>query len=288
MPSLSFKGSEPLAAALPQALRALSRSCASARRDAAACPAAGNVRRLRTAARRLAAACALVRGLLPRGALRVPRRGLRRLLRSLGGLRDLDAALAWIEAAPPDPSLGLCAADLAARRRRQAARLKCRMARGSGPDPGGATGFAANHLAGLGDDELSQGLARELGRLLARVARARERAASGDPGRRHRLRIAFRRLRYAAEVLGPALEAFTDADLEAMHRCHALLGRLQDLRVARRAVARFGRSRNPVVRAELAPVLEAIDAERARLLPGIAPALDSALAYWQVRLAAST
>ncbi|MRR10242.1 hypothetical protein EG831_09265 [bacterium] len=71
-----------------------------------------------------------------------------------------------------------------------------------------------------------------------------------------------------------------------MHRCPALLGRLQDLRVARRSLRRFGRSRNPVVRAELAPALEAIAAERARLAPGIGTALDNALAYWHDRLAA--
>jgi CHAD domain-containing protein len=269
-----------LAALLSAAVRLRSRAYVHSVRDCGARPSPEAVRRLRTATRRLWAVLGLAGRALPRSALRGCRRELKPRLRSLGSLRDIDIALAFINTRQPqNPSLDIHASALAARRRRAAGRARPDRVRPAAD----IAAYAANHIAGQGQAALAAALAERLGRDVARVGAARRDARADDPASIHRLRIAFRRLRYAAEVLQPALAGFTGDDLDAMHRFHSLLGRVQDLRVIGRGIERFGRARSQVARDELAPVIESIRQERADLIRAMGPAADGALSYWTGR-----
>jgi CHAD domain-containing protein len=274
----------PLAGVISEAVRSRSRSHSHALRDCARSPSPGAVRRLRTSTRRLAAILDLAARLLPGGTLGRCRKRLRSLLRDLSALRDIDVVLSFVGShAPPNLSLALYGPELAAARRRMAPGLRESLVSKRDPACAATAAYAANHIAGQDGAALAAALAGHLGSTLGRVSKARRHAAAGSPRRIHRLRIAFRRLRYAAEALGPALDGFTTDDLGEMNRLHSLLGRIQDLRVVGRGVERFGRSRNQVVRDELAPVIESVRLERADLIRAMGPAADSALSYWTGR-----
>lgn len=270
-----------LAGVLSAAVRSRSQACAHNARSCARDPSPESVRKLRTSTRRLVAILGLAARVLPRGALRRCRRKLKSRLRALGGLRDIDIARAFIGThAPPNPSLDSYTSALASRRRKAAGRLGVFAGLDRDRPDADIAGYAANHIAGQEPARLAAALARHLDRALANVLKARRDARADDPSGLHRLRIAFRRLRYAAEVLHPVIDGFTRDQLDAMHRFHSLLGQIQDLRVIGRGIERFGRSRNQVVRDELAPVMGSIRQERADLIRSIEPIAENAFSYW--------
>lgn len=79
---------------------------------------------------------------------------------------------------------------------------------------------------------------RCLSRRLRRVSERTPEALSGNVAARHRLRVAFKQLRYALEFFAPLLPASVLASyLQSVTALQDLLGRLNDLAVAREAAA---------------------------------------------------
>jgi len=249
--------------------------------------AAEDVRRLRTTLRRLLSLLDAAQSVAPRRSLPRIRRRLRAQLRSLGPLRDIDIARASLDAAgQANPSLDLYTAWLAARRPKLAAAARRDL---SALDPApllAALRYFADNLAGVPPQACVRGVRLFLAAALAKAIKAWERTAPGDFRASHRLRITCKRLRYAAEWLGPSLPGFSPHDLDAMHRLHSLAGKIQDMGVTAAGLAGFGAARNATVLAELRPVLASLDAERSSLISGLGPAAARALEYWMKRSAA--
>ncbi|MDI6740930.1 MAG: CHAD domain-containing protein [Candidatus Edwardsbacteria bacterium] len=239
------------------------------------------VRRLRTSIRRLNSIIDLAVLIIPGSALFKRRQDLKSRLRALSPVRDIDITLKFINAyAPPNPSLAMCGAELSVERRRLAAAARRELGDSRNQALLKAIAYAGNFVAGQDQAGLAAKFLEFLNRALARIIKAMSRVRQSDLGSVHRLRIAFKRLRYAAEILHPALRDFTKAHLEAMRRFHSLMGQIQDLSVIESGIRRFAARRNPVVSAELAPVIEAIRRERAHLLYRLPQMADNSLSYW--------
>jgi len=118
------------------------------------------------------------------------------------------------------------------------------------------------------DSWLAGYVPRCLNRRLRRVGERTAEALSGDVAARHRLRVAFKQLRYALEFFAPLLPASSMANyLQTVTALQDLLGHLNDLAVARGAVvaALPGRRGQPFVD-WLAARMEALRPELADLM----------------------
>ena len=246
------------------------------------------MRRLRTSIRRLVSLIDAAQAVAPRRALAAQRRRLQAQLRSLGVLRDADITRSFIvERQKDNPSLALFAEELRARRGALAARAAAGLAAFDQQPLEKTLSYAADHLRGQTQERAAARFTGFLGGTLSGILRARARSSPDDLGSIHRLRIAFKKLRYAAEALNALLADFSRNDLEAMHGFHSLMGQIQDLSVIAAGIERFGGSRNRVVRDELRPVVREIREEQRVLIETLDQAAEQALDYWMKQLAIS-
>lgn len=199
---------------------------------------------LRVATRRLRAALRVFADYLPRP-VRL-RRGLRRLARRLGAVRDRDivAALLEVQLAQhlgEDERRRLAA--LLRGLRRQRARALAKLARRLGSADQGRLRRRAKRLAGAGvpgdDEPAAIGLTRAVTLLAADVSR-QPAMLEAEPGEDdlHRLRIAVKRLRYALEFHAGAGALAYEAELDTARALQDCLGELHDVDVLRAALRR--------------------------------------------------
>jgi len=214
---------------------------------------AEDVHDMRVASRRLLAALRVFAAALDPRAAKPARKELRRLLEILGAVRDLDVLEARIleyrDARPARPRPGLeslLGALNLERNLRRTRMLKylasARYSRFKKDFPG---------LLDRREDGQDQGtVGRELPSILfdayAKVRAFEARQDGEDPplARYHRLRIAFKRLRYSLEFFEPALGPGVAPLIEAARKVQDHLGLLQDGVIACGLVSRFlGRGR---------------------------------------------
>jgi CHAD domain-containing protein len=247
------------------------------------------VRRLRTSIRRLVSLIDAAQAVAPRRALAVQRRDLKTQLRSLSALRDIDVTRRFIASGAQDnPSLVLLDQELRSRRAAVAARANQALAGFDQKSLHAILDYTSNHLRGQPGERDTSGFIGFLDDTLSGILKARARASSIDLGSIHRLRIAFKKLRYISEALPSLFAGFSKNELDAMHRFHSLMGQIQDLTVIGAGIRSFGGSRNQVVRTELRPVIESIGTQRSRLVADLEPAADQALDYWMKQIAISS
>jgi len=188
---------------------------------------------LRVAIRRVLAWIA-VRDILlgPDQRLREARVSLKALMSPLGKLRDAHVKRDWILHFVPegdDPSY-LYAVQVASNVLRWESRVrKCLGAQSARrlrvPFPKGAGGLGGRLEAAI----LAPGL---LGRLEREVSRHRDAALDpAHPEALHRMRLAFKKYRYAAEVLLPLFPKATEETANRLHAFQTLLGTIHDFDV---------------------------------------------------------
>jgi CHAD domain-containing protein len=194
-PPPSSRAANPTAAEVRADLEARGRVLVDAARRARRGDDADAIHDLRVAARRLGAALALARPLLRRGPRRAAQRGLRRLRRALGPLRDAEVALELLEARLTGAAVPLrrSAAPLIRRLRARVARGRARAARAA----------------------LARRVARVEERVRRAVARAERRAAAHPGWPARRLAALADRARATREALSEALAHSDDAALHA-------------------------------------------------------------------------
>lgn len=217
------------------------------------------VHQMRVALRRLRAGLALFDKRAPDSGLRRFRQEAGELARALGPARDWDVFLAGLEAIPfaaAGAESGLFALRARAMRRRAQAHGQARaLARGAQASIfaldlqafAAARGWRADPHGALWRDEGARGFA--LARLAALDKRARKRGKGLrrlDAAGRHRLRIALKNLRYAAEFFAPAL-APDDLRplLKPTTRLLDLLGAANDAAAGARLAASLGSKGGP-------------------------------------------
>jgi len=188
---------------------------------------------LRVAIRRVLAWITVRDTLLgPDPGLREARSSLKRLMTPLGKLRDAHVKRDWILQVVPEgdqPSYlyaVLVASDVLRRETRVRECLGARSTRRLRvPLPGGA--------GGLGDRLEAAILAPDLlGRLEGEVSKHRDAALDPThPEALHRMRLAFKKYRYAAEVLLPLFPKATEETAKRLHAFQTLLGTIHDFDV---------------------------------------------------------
>jgi len=196
---------------------------------------------LRVAIRRVLAWIAVREALAgPDRRLRETRLSLGALMSPLGKLRDAHVKRDWIRKLVPEgdePSY-LYAIQVANEILRWEARVRERLGEKSTgrlrvPLPEGKTSAGGRTAAAPPAAKFLGGLAREV---------SRHRKAALDPARPeplHRMRLAFKRYRYAAEVLLPLFPKATEETANRLHAFQTLLGTIHDLDVILAEAAAF-------------------------------------------------
>jgi CHAD domain-containing protein len=212
---------------------------------AAANPASDEaVHDLRVAIRRVLAWIAVRDALLgPDRRLREARLSLKALMSPLGKLRDAHVKRDWIRTVGPEgdePSY-LYSVQVASDILRWEARVRKRLgARSAGrfrlPFPKRVGGRGARLEAAIHAPEL-------LGELEREVLKHRKGALDpAHPEALHRMRLAFKKYRYAAEVLLPLFPEATEETAKRLHAFQTLLGTIHDCDVILAEAASFRRN----------------------------------------------
>ena len=188
---------------------------------------------LRVAIRRVLAWIAVRDALLgPDRRLREVRSSLKTLMNPLGKLRDAHVKRDWILQFVPEgdePSY-LYAVLVASDVLRWESRVRKRLGERSTrrlrvPLPGGAGGLGGRLEAAILAPDL-------LGRLEREVVKHREAALDpAHPEALHRMRLAFKKYRYSAEVLLPLFPKATEETAKRLHAFQTLLGTIHDFDV---------------------------------------------------------
>ena len=188
---------------------------------------------LRVAIRRLLAWIAVREALLgPDIRLRESRSSLKQLMTPLGKLRDAHVKRDWIRKIVPEgdePSY-LYALQVASDVLRWESRVRTRLGarttrRLRVPLPGGAGGLGCRLEASILAPDL-------LGKLMREVSRHRDAALDpAHPEALHRMRLAFKKYRYVAEVLLPLFPKATEETSKRLHAFQTLLGTIHDFDV---------------------------------------------------------
>ncbi|TFG59267.1 MAG: CHAD domain-containing protein [Deltaproteobacteria bacterium] len=209
---------------------------------AAANPASDEaVHDLRVAIRRVLAWIAVRDALLgPDRRLRESRRCLKALMSPLGKLRDAHVKRDWIRRVVPEgdePSY-LYAVQVASDVLRWEARVRKRLGAQSTrrlrvPLPKGAGGRGGQLEAAILAPDLLWRLEREVSKHLASAL------DPAHPEALHRMRLAFKKYRYATEVLLPLFPKATEETAKRLHAFQTLLGTIHDCDVILAEAASF-------------------------------------------------
>ena len=246
---------------------------------------------LRVGTRRLRSALRAFRPLLKRGRARAVEQPLKDMMQIFGAARDWDVfcqALAEAQAAAP-----LLAA---ARRRRGAARHAARQVVGSAQ-------FQLAQLAVLRwlhadpwrsdaarAERLTRFARRSLDRLHARLLKRARKIDWRDALRRHDVRIAVKRLRYACDFFAPCFpHQAVSPLLRALGALQDTLGELNDVAVARRLLDELApKDAAPALRQAAARVRAGLAARERELIASLEndwPAFARKQPYWRPRRA---
>jgi CHAD domain-containing protein len=180
----------------------------------------GYIHQVRVGLRRYRSALRLFRELLRTPVRKRLARRARKAMRPLGTVRDWDVGIEWLRGAKAPQQV-----VRRANQRREAA------AAALGPIE--LASLRIEHSAWKSDGGPIDAFgARALARLRRKLAQRGRKLDWDDAAQRHRTRIAVKRLRYAADLLG--------ADARALRRLQDSLGGLNDCAVIRRFVAQLG------------------------------------------------
>ncbi len=250
-----------------------------------------HVHDLRVAIRRLIAILGTVGAMVPE----IPVRGIRRRLKKrfgrFGPLRDLHIqALAARRAAGERDAFAFFADHVDAMAARETRALKRRVSRWKEGRAGTLIRKLIRRLERHVDQRLLVETARR--RLQEAFDRVKARAAEMDASRLeslHALRIAAKKYRYMAEILGPRLVSPAPSDLDALAGLQDELGAIQDREVLIRGVERLA-PHEPAGSGSWNDVLAVLRDEQARAVLAAVMKRESLARYapvWKTELRAS-
>lgn len=245
-----------------------------------------SVHDLRVAIRRLVAALDVAAVLVPADGTARLRRRVKKLLKAFGPLRDTQVHILSVrERAGAHPGLASLLTVLLLREQRLTAKLAERVRgvheEGHGADIEAAARAVTARWARPASARAAHAMAIAAGAAaFAQASLLREGLDRTRPESLHRLRIAFKKLRYTIEMLAPALPWVTRDLLARMNAFQTALGEIQDGDVLDATVRAFAR-RAPAD-TDLSPVLRALAQEqRARVRAFLARA-DELYVFWPI------
>ena len=261
----------------PRALRRRAATALRRRRDVRRRGTPDDVHDLRVAGRRLQEAIDLLAFALPARERLRARRRVKRIRRSLTGVRDADVQVALVEslAGRLGPAAAAPLAPLRAQLRARAAAARDALRReGEGLSVRGLRprlGALLKQLPPIPRRALVAATRAALRRRAAEVARARVRALGGGAREMHALRIAVKKYRYTLEFMEEIGLGRHGTALVEARRLQETLGCLHDLdlllALGRRAPGRAAPGVTALLRRERRPVLEAARALVAAFVP---------------------
>lgn len=221
-------------------LRSLSGRWITYQRELRACRerfAEESVHDLRVAIRRLVSTLDVTAAVVRHAGLRRMRRQLRRLLGGFGPLRDVQVQLLRVEEMlPRHPGLSVVRTVLLVQEQRLVRSLQKRIAAVQTAEHAGVV----RELRGRIDQafrDSSRARARRgavvatATAAFANAVRLKEMADRSRPATIHRLRVAFKKFRYRAEMLQPLIPGLSKEMLPAMNRYQTRMGEIQDVEV---------------------------------------------------------
>ena len=207
------------------------------------------VHQMRVAARRLRAVLSAFRPLLPKAQRAWARDELRRLADTLSEVRNLDVFAGTLVASAREAVPQAKRLEASIRRRRRVAHAAARRLIGSPQFTAlmlellrwfDGCGWQGRDGAAALQQPIGEAAPAMLDRRLRAVAKAAEDFDTQSPAERHQLRIAVKKLRYTAELLGGIYDAAVVRHFtEPLRRLQDDLGHANDLDVAQQIVAGF-------------------------------------------------
>ncbi len=235
--NMSIEAQELLGDALERRWQEYSSRFKSCRRELSE----SNVHDLRVSARRLLAALDVAHGL--EAGLRGGRasRLLKRLIKNLDKVRDVQVMrLKIAEASEDRQAIGSFEAYLERRERRLLRRARRKI--GDSKPSRMRKGLAKAQVR-LRDPRVKEKVSRRLlatpDRLYRTALKRSRRIDASQPASIHDARVAFKRFRYATEVVAPWLPSFPASQFGQMHDYQSLMGDIRDLDMLREALTKF-------------------------------------------------
>jgi CHAD domain-containing protein len=245
-------------------------------------PSEKRIHALRVAARRMLSTLDLAETVLPPKRTRKLRRTIRRQLRDLRFVRDIQVQLGYCDRMASDfPQLAAFRTDLRRREKRMRRKVGRKLA---DCDParlrkrtGRALGRLIDALSPSDDAALGRGIHASIGDSYGKVLYLRARVDPKQPETIHRMRLAFKRFRYMAEIAAPALPHLGRDRLRAMHDYQDRMGAIQDSEMLLRSMMDFRRRSG---RTSLLVVENEIRRRRQRLIGEFMQTIDELRFFW--------
>jgi CHAD domain-containing protein len=247
-----------------------------------------SVHDLRVALRRMISALDMAGAVVADRPLGRVRRELKRLLGNFSALRDVQVQLLIVEEmVSRHPQLAVIRTTLLVKEERLVDRLRKQITKVRTSDHA-----AAIQSLGASVERAFQDFSRARSRrgavvatataAFARAVQSKEMANRSRPETIHRLRVAFKKFRYRAEMLQPLLSWFAKDRLTAMNAYQTRMGEIQDidvfLRVVRVFAARPRRRGSPPFR----PVILELLARRRELIRRFFSSSAELYTFWSV------
>ncbi|HRZ87290.1 MAG TPA: CHAD domain-containing protein [bacterium] len=213
-------------------------------------PSPANIHDLRVSIRRLAAAVALCRDIADDSRSRAARASIKKLITPLGRLRDLHVQrdIVALAGSARTPLIAGFLELLAKEIRRETGVARAAI-RSFGMRPVDLFAQAAERIRAGGPRRAKvsrQALARMLRRRLAKADRCRERyLRTGKMRDFHALRMAYKHLRYFAELMAAAEPCVTRGEVERVHAVQRRMGVVHDMHLLGERLASSGGARAP-------------------------------------------
>jgi CHAD domain-containing protein len=115
----------------------------------------------------------------------------------------------------------------------------------------------------------------------ARVVKRRELLSGSDPATVHRMRVAFKKLRYSLEILAPLLSWLTPETRKRLNAFQTTMGKIQDIVVALEGLATFEARRPVTGRMALIDVRQHLLRRRMELTEAFLVNADGVYGFWR-------
>jgi CHAD domain-containing protein len=244
-----------------------------------------SVHELRVATRRLLAHLSMLEGIAPIMMLKKIRRTLKRRLKPLGELRDLQVQLAFIEQRLDRfPELVLVRSSLRRHERKIGRSVARQVKRYKTAKLGRWISSIGAYLSWNQDCarrsyELSIIVTQALTEAFAEVVCRRQEINPNNLETVHQTRIAFKRFRYMAEALSPGFTGMTLHALRKLAHYQRRMGALQDLEVMRDCMSHATQKKEELDNL-LRPFNHYLRARRTRALRAFLRSADDLFEFW--------
>ncbi len=281
IPRRDFLVAYQLADAVSQQWLRFHKMCARCRRDFSE----DAVHDARVHCRRLIARVSLVLEAVPNAALDPVIRALKRFLKPLGALRDVqvqqralrddlarfpEVAGLWIDLGRREGDHTQSANESIAGFKMDRIERQLKVLETELTDP--SARLAAKAV-------LHDSVVRALKEAYLTVLQRKRQMDPSDPATIHRVRIVYKRFRYMVESLPGAVGSASSLQLEAMGHYQTALGRIQDVEVLKGLVSDYAR-RFPMLAASLVPFQEHLGERSAKLISDYVGMADTVASFW--------